>query len=61
MAAVIWVKALKTDLCFGSLSEENSLMWPIIVSAILRPLSKALSRKDTGKDFMFLRVARRMG
>jgi hypothetical protein len=40
IAAVTWMKALKTERCFGSLSEENSLMWPMIVSAILRPFSR---------------------
>ena len=34
IAAVTWVKALKTERCFGSLSEENSLMWPMIVGDV---------------------------
>jgi hypothetical protein len=35
MAAVIWVKALKAERCLGRRSDENSLMWPMIVSAMV--------------------------
>src|SRR3954464_7279368 len=45
-----------TDRCLDRLRDENSLMWPMMVSAMLRALSKALSCKDRGSDFMFLRT-----
>src|ERR1700752_1519705 len=42
--------------CFGRLREENALTFPMMVSAMLRPLSSILSIMEIGKDFMFLRT-----
>ena len=36
---------------FRSLSEENSLMWPMIVSAMLRPLSRAVVEERNWQGF----------
>src|SRR5919107_1222617 len=44
-----------TDRCLDRLRDENSLIWPMMVSAMFRALSKALSCSDRGSDFMFLR------
>src|SRR3954452_1158030 len=41
-----------TDRCLDRLRDENSLIW----SAMFRALSKALSCKDRGNAFMFLRT-----
>ena len=49
-------KALSGERCLGRLSEEKALMWPMIVSALLRALSSILSVMDSGKDFIFLRT-----
>ena len=43
-----------TDRCLDRLRDENSLIWPM--SAMFRAFSKALSCKDMGSDFMFLRT-----
>src|SRR3954462_7621214 len=43
-----------TDRCLDRLRDENSLMWPM--SAMFRALSRALSCRDRGSDFMFLRT-----
>src|SRR6476620_2724283 len=43
MAAMMWTKALMTDRCLDRLRDENSLIWPMMVSAMFRALSKALS------------------
>src|SRR6185312_8902424 len=48
MAAMMWTKALMTDRCLDRLRDENSLMWPMMVSAMLRALSRALSCRDMG-------------
>src|SRR3954449_4657385 len=45
-----------TDRCLDRLRDENSLIWPMMVSAMFRALSKALSCKDMGSDFIFLRT-----
>src|SRR3954462_2480804 len=45
-----------TDRCLDRLRDENSLIWPMMVSAMFRAFSKALSCKDMGSDFMFLRT-----
>src|SRR4051794_20739553 len=43
-----------TDRCLDRLRDENSLIWPM--SAMFRAFSKALSCRDMGSDFMFLRT-----
>src|SRR3954452_9494728 len=45
-----------TDRCLERLRDENSLIWPMMVSAMFRAFSKALSCSDRGSDFMFLRT-----
>src|ERR687898_768418 len=45
-----------TDRCLDKLREENPLIWPMMVSAMFRALSKALSCSYRGSDFMFLRT-----
>src|SRR6185295_15303882 len=45
-----------TDRCLDRLRDENSLIWPMMVSAMFRALSRALSCSDRGSAFMFLRT-----
>src|SRR3954464_15640403 len=42
--------------CLGRWREENPLLLPIIVSAMLRPFSNILSIIERGKDFLFFRT-----
>src|SRR3954453_6851510 len=47
-----------TDRCLDRLREENSLIWPMMVSAMFRALSKALSCSDRGQRLHVLADAR---